>query len=124
MASAVLPRIGIPIPDIGIPIPLVHHRISRISVTLPRVLSGLTPGGRPRRLTGCRSFLGKTTIPMILKRRCWSVVHREVFEGFAAVGGGGHDVAADVVEGGVAEHVGDDDEVGAAADEAGGEGVA
>jgi hypothetical protein len=44
-------------------------------------------------------------------------------EGFGEVAGGGVGVEADGVEAGVAEHVGDGDQVGAAADKGGGEGV-
>jgi hypothetical protein len=44
-------------------------------------------------------------------------------EGSFTVGGGGAGVEANGVEAGVAEHVGDGDEIGAATDEGGGEGV-
>ena len=44
-------------------------------------------------------------------------------EGSFTVGGGGAGVKANGVEAGVAEHVGDGDEVGAAPDKGGGEGM-
>jgi hypothetical protein len=48
---------------------------------------------------------------------------REQVKGLGAVVFGGAGVGADGVEAGVAEQVGDDNKVGAAADECGGEGV-
>ena len=53
----------------------------------------------------------------------WSAVCGEQVEGPGAVVFGGAGVGAGGVEAGVAEQVGDDNKVGAAADECGGEGV-
>jgi hypothetical protein len=52
-----------------------------------------------------------------------SVIWQEI-EGSFAVGGAGVGVEANGVQAGMAEHVGDGDQAGAAADEGGGEGVA
>src|SRR5713226_1820540 len=73
--------------------------------------------------SACRRTRGSDQIRVIAPSGLISVIWQEI-EGSFAVGGAGVGVEANGVEAGMAEHVGDGDQVGAAADEGGGEGAA
>ncbi|MBV9480543.1 MAG: hypothetical protein JO249_07305 [Acidobacteria bacterium] len=110
---------------------LRHHRLMAVRAAWlsPLAAVAASPGGgsagRARRAGRGSSSLGgpcwgSTQIrrePAIRVCCIWSTVCGQQVESLGAVVGGGAGVGPDGVEAGVAEHLGDGDQVGAAADE-------